>query len=881
MRQYLIVVLSVVSILCMNSVALWAAQPVSTSNLGKATAAKISSPPKAATQPKQIPIQNKKFQEDIAQINKLLSSLDDLEDKAERLTAKFNLVYSQLVNAKINEMTDEIFDQVFKDKQTGNIGKTKSAGFLEKVKNYFTVQNKVQKSAEPVLINPNEEFVESPWGKIKMSANMKNILKEIEPIEAEIDGQLSEALKLVNNVPYLNGARLISRQMQVNLRRNFRTLHTEVFGLSDVPVCAGDIAADGYVLGYLDNFLTGNYPKALEYLYVFVNQMTCISARQAKGLDYFLHEAYEKAMRTYIVQGKNVLQNGTKALVDAALYNLALIVYDLNKATFSVWQSWFCENGYEIISQYKPGKPLYIFGIWLYDKVDGSIGSFTFKPDDGSIKFQCDAVQKPVIVNGLSYYGSDLAAMSQTQCDESGSPIDTPVAPKDLSFTELGVKIVEASNINYGQTGFVATAAIGVPDTFGLCGGSSGPGGVGGTVNCSMSAGEGKVSAGELSVQECMAPFGSWPAPSSAAGDSGAGTGFDPLPVDIAKLRQAALCGNKTGDPPDLITDTPLPPLPSTMGKTSETKYKADESHIQKENQAALDKEKAAAIETLTANAEKIFTATKKDWPNKKLSDTDKETFMTAAKKEINAAKAGSYHGSVPGSGTVGGSTDQDGNITISPGALPGGKFANTGTNELVHEAIHAGLYALGLSKESKGPMGSNPITKGAARLHHLITGDAGFGYSNYYPNPNSMDSSQCGIMAMDTFMSSANCSKTSGDKSKDWCDKLDADCMPPDVGMTNGSGGDGWGSGNGNGGGFSGNLVGDIGGGDPMPDEPKNFNNAQDGPCTLGGGPAVDISKFIKSKGVTDPSPIDKESTLSNWMIKEAGTMKPSGEKP
>lgn len=752
----------------------------------------------------------------IAIFNAKLAELNALEDKAEKLSRDFVIEYNELVDKRISELAKDIAAEVYPSSKPKFIKMSSTKSGVNKKKPYIAKNNFI-----PFY---SVDYIDTPYGELPMTESMKKILKMIEPVEVSIDEDLISAGNMLKEVPYLNRARLVGLEMSVSLRRSFRDLHTDVFGLIGEPECAGDIIIDGYVSRYMNNFLSGNYPKALEYLYGIANQFTCISAFQGRSFDNFLRESHDEAVSKYAEQvgesEEDILE--MKKYLNAALYNLALLSFDFNAAMFSRWQSWFCKNSGLNVALYVPGKPLYNFGIWLYDRPYGTLTGESFTVDLEET-FECHSQEEALLIEGYTYYGNSLNEIAAL-CDSMPDP-EFPV-----TFASFNRGVAET---NLGLDGFLNTAAEGMPDLSGICGGGAGGGGSGGggSVTCSMAGGGG-------SGHKCAAAPFSWP-----AGQSGAeGFGLDPLPVDIVKLRTAALCGDAVGG------DSPDDGGFGWQKKVTEKKYGPVETQGDKIKKEKLKKGAEAGMNSIKENKQKIFDAINKHTGIDMTNTDNQATFLAGAAAGLYGAKVGGKTTCGAGGCTATGTTNTGGSVEMPGIMLPGAKgFDST---DWGHEGIHAGLVALRVGINEKSSTEKVPGTNKAARKHHLITGDAGFGYSTHFPKPDSSDLDTCTMLAMGSFMSAANCKPMSDLEWQDFCSGGPAAmCMPPTTGFD--STGDG----------FVNEGVLNPVGTTPMPDDPANFSGVWAGPCSVGGGSPVNMLILIGG-GVVDPM-----ASLSNWI--------------
>jgi len=820
----------------------------------------------------------------------------EARDVAYQLHEEFNRLY----DLKVREISDDIVRRVFK--KDGKISpqilaKTKPVvpeqesgiiGLFDRVKKFLNPPKEPsRKAAEAKAVDE----IQTPFGPIKMSEKLKELIAKNRAVEAEIDTKLKSMLSQSNALSDRDIARILILKLDSRFRNSVGMMHSEVYGLRGANECSGDIVRDGLVAKYMDGFLAGRYADALENLNKLFNQMTCISIRQGKQLDFYLKDAYETAMSYYgKVVSRSAYSSGVKDNIDAAIYNLALVTYDINKSTFSVWQDWFCKNGASIVKQYKPGLPLHEFGIWLYDSENAAIYSVNFKTDDDS-KFSClFPVSKAVENEFHSLYGASLEALN-AQCMmaiELGSQIQ-PKKPGDVSFAQFSSAISDPMTIGRGILSFGDTAAVGITDTTGLCGerGGGGAGG-GGSVTC-QSAGGGGI------TYSCGVAMGSWPVKPGGNLMEGMEGFKAPVIVDVKKVRQAALCGSLIGD--DSSDD--LADVSDDFAKLMEY-FKKMEEWKELNEESRLETSKERAIDLLFDMFDSIvaeYNGIRATYGIASLETGTKNVMLYSAVAAILGAQM-YYNEAMPSGAPV---QDGDsvvnafyvgGNIYVTPYGADPWDYDNT-AKTLVHEAIHAMIAAelnyyisggavdaasalgglsgfssyVGINSEIEYENSKGEKYKGS--LDHGITGSVGLGYSTYVPSPISLNSSLCPMMAAGSFLSPQNCKVADGVLDQPaFCSRPDVDCGNPLVSamasaMSSSSGGGAAPSG-----GFdklSPPVV------DPMPGD--HYDDVSSGPCSVGlGGPIVDVLK-VTGGGIIDPSPIEKLGGFSNWIIDKAFT--------
>lgn len=802
--------------------------------------------------------------ENVAFVNSLVK-LEGFEKQARALTAEYIKEEDYLINKKIDALTDYILEKIKKDIASSQLstGKTKES-FFDKIIKPFKAEKNLPG------INVSDSF-QTPLGPIEMSGKMKTIVEKLGVVDLAIDQELATTLKLVKSVPTIDRARLLAKGIDINFRRSQGGLHTEVYGLTEDPACKGDIITDGYIGAYFDNILAKKYSDALYYFVLIANHVaTCVSMKQSREMDMGLLDAYETMVNLYanakgttnifkdpkagVIANKPQLMpqayDETIKLLNAAFYNLGLLVYDINKANFSALQWWFCKNG---------GMNIPEFGVWLYDRKKGSVTEAKFKPGDKA-SLQCAAIDKAIVEKGLTYYGISFEYLVKI-CSE---PNDG-VALGELTFAKFGQNIADPEKFSVGLQGFLETAAVDRRDDT-LCGGAGPAPTGGGSFNCQTPSGGGHLN-------KCAPAYGSWP------DMGGVGLEVPESPIDVAWLRAAALCGSMVGNPdevPDPLDTANLPPLQNVFPKVTEKKWEKPEKKKEettKEQEEAMKKLKEDSKKEVAKSADAAASAAQTvcakngqtcvgeegtgfaDW------DKWKAAYLEGAYQGIDNAQIGQT-GATCVVGGVFGNTNDQGQITMDPQGLPGSECDNAAFLALAHEGIHAGLIKVGMGAKTK----SNQVD------HHYITKKAGTGCSKHcnevaakygpnYPNPsNSSDMMNCTAQAMGSFLSPNNCKKMSYGEEKEWCNKPDSGCGGPFAGNQI-AGGDG-------GGGSSGGMsptgtTGGPAGPDYGPDSPKEPGETL---CSVDGGPKFN-PLMLMGYMLPDVNPAEFVKALPVWM--------------
>lgn len=675
--------------------------------------------------------------------------------------------------------------------------------------------------------------------------------QKLAELDKKIDQKMGALWKKAGNGLKDDVLRLFFIDMNDYLRREIGPMRTEIGNLAMDPNCAGDIFGDQILYSYQKSLVDKDYLNAAKYIYHFARLTGCLSAMQSSILDYYLHQAFEKARS----DAKNVSAKVDEALlldVSGISFNPIVIVFDANKHHGSYGWVWVNKYAPQIVSQHKTGSATYETGIWLVDHNSGELKNFILKSDSGSTPVNSADVSLPGNKPDydeftLTPFGENIDTLKEKLCGpkEYGPKVQMVQTDTVAGFVNA---MKGADSLGLGFTDFSNGAVFGVSDKFGICMGMSGLSKGGkekGNLACNLGGGPAGGGGKSGDEKDCEPPPWAVNLPPDATQSGSPGTITDMK--ELVKQTQKLFFNGGSGCG---VSDEPPEPPGGTENLAEEKEEKPVKTEADKQKEQKLKEAKQKAHDDWNKNKEKVYSAYEQK-TGKKLTPEQKAAVDKKVHASIDASTTGVVSGQSTG-GVAGGKThgyiDAEGNvhtdITWQEAYVTGSSDPATAgmTHEQIrtHEAAHAALFHL-------------EPTKGFLKEHHKIINSAG-----YTPSPEG--GSSCTADDHKFGLAGYNCKswneeeKKYGKYSEMSCKKGWCPDEPPPASSAE-MGGDGGISSSGSGG--------SIGGPDCMdPNAPCGFGtmDASKGiPCG-----AFDIIK--SGIAITDPSPIDM-TKFPTWM--------------